>query len=130
MKTIKILVEKAKNFMFLAPFLAVDKKNEINLKPKGGLAGSLTGLTIGGIVSGLIKLALIIAAVIFFFMLVWGGIRWILSGGDKANTETARSQITNALIGLVIVFAAWAILQLIAVFFGVDIFRLELPKIQ
>lgn len=89
--------------------------------------GTLTKLTFPTIVSGLIRGALVVAAVVFFFILVIGGIRWIASGGDKAATEGARNQITAALVGLVIVFAAWAIVQLIQVFFGVDIFNLSLP---
>jgi hypothetical protein len=89
--------------------------------------GSLTTLTLPAIISGLIRGALVVAAIVFFFILVIGGIRWIMSGGDKAATEGARSQITAALVGLVIVFAAWAIVQLIQVFFGINIFQLTLP---
>jgi hypothetical protein len=64
-------------------------------------------------------------------MLIIGGVRWITSGGDKAATEAARGQITAALVGLVIVFAAWAILQLIELFFGVDILGgLEVISVQ
>lgn len=103
----------------------------INLKDLGAQGnedfGSLTTLTLPGIISGLIRGALVVAAVVFFFILVIGGIRWIASGGDKAATEGARNQITAALVGLVIVFAAWAILELIRVFFGVNIFNLSLP---
>ena len=58
-------------------------------------------------------MVLVIAAIVFFFILVMGGVRWITSGGDKGKTEAARNQITAALVGLVIVFAAWAIIQLI-----------------
>jgi len=94
---------------------------DINLSPTTGLAADLTGLQVAGIVRGAINLVLIVAAVIFFFMLVIGGIKWITSGGDKANTEGARNQITAALVGLVIVFAAWAIIQLVQTFFGIDI---------
>jgi len=89
--------------------------------PTTGNLNRLATLTIPGIISGLISLVLIIAAIVFFFILVIGGIRWITSGGDKANTESARNQITAALVGLVIVFAAWAIIQLIQVFFGINI---------
>lgn len=87
-----------------------------------------TGLTIEGIVSGFIKLVLVVAGLAFFFILVLGGVHWILSGGDKAKTEGARNQITAALVGLVIVFSAWAILQLIKTFFGVDLFQLSIPS--
>jgi len=95
----------------------------INLKP-GGDWSELGNLSFAAIISGLIKLVLVIAAVVFFFMLVIGGIKWIASGGDKAQTEGARNQITAALVGLVIVFAAWAIVGLINAFFKVDIFNL------
>jgi hypothetical protein len=108
---------------------AVLAAEDISLKP-GGQFSALGDLTIGGIVSGGIRLVLVIAAIVFFFILVVGGIRWIVSGGDKAQTETARNQITAALVGLVIVFAAWAIVQLINVFFGINIFELSLPSAQ
>lgn len=108
----------------LLSFLAQGDK--IKLQP-GGQFSALQDLTIGGIVAGLIRLILVITALVFFFILVIGGIRWIASGGDKAQTEAARGQITAALVGLVIVFAAWAIVQLINTFFGINIFELTLP---
>lgn len=101
--------------------LSVVYAETINLTGLPGLAGSLENITISGIIRGLIQLLIVIAAVVFFFILVIGGIRWIMSGGDKANTEAARNQITAALVGLVIVFAAWAILTLIDAFFGTTI---------
>jgi hypothetical protein len=113
------------NLLFSTAVLAAE--DTISLEPTGKFY-KLGELTIGGIVSAAIRLVLIIAALAFFFILVIGGIRWIASGGDKANTETARNQITAALVGLVIVFSAWAILQLIKAFFGVDILELTLPS--
>jgi len=76
---------------------------------------------IGKLLSALIGLIFIVAAIIFFFMLVIGGIQWMLSGGDKQATESARGRITAALIGLIIVFAAWAITKLIEQFLGITI---------
>jgi hypothetical protein len=103
--------------------------DKIDLKPgQGSDFEALGGLTLPSIVSGLIRGALVVAAIVFFFILVIGGIKWIASGGDKAATEGARNQITAALIGLVIVFAAWAIVALINTFFGVNIFSLTLPS--
>jgi len=90
---------------------------------------TLTGMNISTIVSGGIRLVLVIAALLFFFMLVFGGIQWIVSGGDKAGSENARKKITNALIGLAIVFAAWAIVSLINALFGIDIFNLQVPTL-
>lgn len=103
---------------------------QINLQPPQGTQfAPLGGLTIPGIISALIRLTVVIAAVVFFFILVIGGIKWIASGGDKAQTESARNQITAALVGLVIVFAAWAIVALINTFFHIDIFSLAIPAV-
>lgn len=82
---------------------------------------NLVNISAGDIVQYGIQLILVLAAVIFFFILVTGGIRWITSGGDKGQTEAARAQITAAFIGLVVVFAAWAILGLVGTFFGVNL---------
>ena len=103
---------------------------KIELKKDVGEFSKLTTLDVPGIISGLIRMTLVVAAVVFFFILVIGGIKWIASGGDKGQTESARNQITAALVGLVIVFAAWAILALIKTFFGVDIFSLSIPQLQ
>jgi hypothetical protein len=101
--------------------LLAQTENSFNLQP-GGIAANVQGITVTQIVSAALLLILVVAAVLFFFMLVIGGVRWIASGGDKAQTEAARNQITAALIGLVIVFAAWAITNLIEIFFGINLF--------
>lgn len=102
----------------------------VNLKPDKGIAGSAANIEAGNLVSGFLQLILTGAAIIFFFMLVIGGVKWIMSGGDKAHTEGARNQITAALVGLVIVFSAWAIASLVKAFFGVDIFNLTIESIN
>ena len=126
MKKLTSLVGAATLLVNYAGIAYADAGNTINLKP--GTFGGAEALTIPGLISGLLKLILVIAAVAFFFMLVIGGIQWIVSGGDKAGTEAARGRITAALIGLVVVFAAWAIVTLVNTFFGVDIFSLTIPK--
>jgi hypothetical protein len=101
----------------------------VNIMP-GGQFANLGDITLASIISAVIVLVLVVAALIFFFMLVLGGIKYITSGGDKGQTEAARGQITAALIGLVIVFAAWAIINLINLFFGVNILGLDVPSAQ
>src|SRR3990167_7455887 len=102
--------------------LIAQESTLFNLKTGTEKLTVIEGLTVPQLISGLITMALAIAAIVFFFMLVIGGVKWIMSGGDKASTEGARNQITAALIGLVIVFSAWAISQLLGTFFGVSIF--------
>lgn len=76
---------------------------------------------VGTLISGAIGAAFFIAAVLVFAYLVWGGIQWITAGGDKANIEAARGRITNALVGMAVIAAAWAILLLLQYFFGFDL---------
>jgi len=108
------------------PVLIADK---INISPTGDFS-SLANISVGGIVSAGVTLILIIAALISFVFLILGGIRWMTSGGDKEGTAKAQSTITSALIGLVIVFSAWAIIKLLQTFFGLpNIFEFNIPQI-
>lgn len=76
---------------------------------------------IGPFVTNIIEVIMILAAIASLVYLFWGGLEWIISGGDKAGTEKAKSKITDAVIGLVIVFSAWAIFQLLQTFLGFSI---------
>lgn len=104
-------------------------ESSIKLNENLGSFQAASSFTVQGIVSGFISLVLVVAGLVFFFILVIGGIHWILSGGDKAKTEAARNQITAALVGLVIVFSAWAIINLIYTFFGIDLTNLKLQSV-
>ncbi len=85
---------------------------------------------VGQLVSAAVGTLLIIAALLAFFYLIMGGIQWITSGGDKAGMEAARNKITHAIVGLIIVGAAWAIMLLVQNFLGVSIIggTLNFPK--
>ena len=61
-----------------------------------------------------------ISAIACFVYLIWGGINMITSSGETAKKEKARNQIVFALIGLLIVGAAFAIWRLILHIVGVD----------
>lgn len=115
--------------MLLLPQLAVYAQ-DVPLDQPGQGFEDLANLTVPGIISGAINLALVVVALVFFAMLIWGGLRWITSRGDKTEVENARNQITNALIGLAIVFVAWAIITLINNLFGVNLFNLSIPSFQ
>lgn len=85
---------------------------------------------VGQLISAGVGTLLIIAALLAFFYLILGGIQWITSGGDKAGMEAARNKITHAIVGLIIVGAAWAIMLLVQNFLGVSIIggTLSFPK--
>lgn len=107
---------------------AVWAQQQIDIRPKGEFAG-LEQFTIPKVVETILKVILVVAAIVSFIYLVIGGIKWITSGGDKEGTQKAQGTITAALIGLVIVFAAWALIRLLESFFGIKIFTLTIPSI-
>jgi hypothetical protein len=88
------------------------------------------GTVLGKLISGLLGALLVAGFLLAFMMLLLSGIQWITSGGDKQALEKARNGITNALIGLVIVAAAWAIMTFVGNFFGIDIKALTIPSIS
>lgn len=62
-------------------------------------------------------------------MLTTGAISWIASGGDKQSLETAKSKITNALVGIIILFSAFAVVKFIESFFGISILTLDIDAL-
>jgi ABC-type amino acid transport system permease subunit len=111
--------------------------NDKSLDPcKGSTTGTLLGAacagqgkSLGQIIGFVVTIAFVIAVLVALLFLVWGGVKWITSGGDKAGVETARNQIIAAIIGLIIVFLAFFILNLILGLFGLSLFNLELPTL-
>lgn len=87
----------------------------------GSTTGEVVGRQLNKILSGIIGFLTIVAALWFFIQFILAGFAWISAGGDKAAIETARNKITNALIGLIIVAAAWVIIGVLGTIFGIDI---------
>lgn len=103
-----------------------EAKPEIT-NPVLGNLGQKTGISFfQDLIPGLIGLALVGGTLIFFFMLIMGAIQWITGGGDKQALEGARGKITNAIIGIVILFSIFAVLSLIETFFDIHIMTLDI----
>ncbi|MCL5797168.1 MAG: hypothetical protein M1366_00015 [Patescibacteria group bacterium] len=81
----------------------------------------------GKLIGGIIGLILVVSALAAFIFLIWGGFGWITSGGDKAGVEAAQHRIQAALLGLFIVFAAWAIMLVAGQFLGFNLQNLSIP---
>lgn len=73
--------------------------------------------------NNLISLIYIVASVVFIFMILWGALEWLTSGGDKEKVSNAQRKITNAFIGIVLFAIAFAILQVLGIFTGFSFFR-------
>ena len=84
---------------------------------------------LGSIVTSLIKYLFPFAGLLLLLYLIVGGFQIMLSRGDPKAMQSAQGKITNALIGFVVVFAAYWIVQLLASILGLgkigEIFNLN-----
>lgn len=72
----------------------------------------------------------ILAALVALFYLLWGGFKWITSGGDSKSVDAARSHIIAAIIGLVIIFLSYFIINVVLYFFtGKTLQNITLPRL-
>lgn len=98
------------------------------------ISSNLSGLEgsefLGKLLSGVVGMIMVVGGIIFVFMIVWGGIKYVTSEGDKAQTEAARKTITNALIGIVVVFALYAIINIVSCFFGLSFLGFEIGELN
>lgn len=95
-----------------------------------GTNESLTGLTFfQRLIPSLLGVAFIVGALIFVFNLVIGAIQWISSGGEKEAVGQSRKRISNALIGLVVLLAVFAIIKIIELFFNIKILTLDIDAL-
>lgn len=88
--------------------------------PLGGKFG-----TVGEIISALLTPIFALAAMLALLFLIWGGIRYMMSRGDPKAVDAARSTITSAVIGLLIVLLSATIFFIISTVFKIKIFGFE-----
>jgi ABC-type Fe3+ transport system permease subunit len=65
----------------------------------------------GSIFTTVVNVLLFIIGAICVIMLIWGGIRYTTSAGNAASVTAAKNTIMYAIIGLVIAFLAFAIVN-------------------
>lgn len=84
--------------------------------PSGGLF--TTGQNV--IATGL-NVLFVGAIVLSIFSFIWGGTSWIMAGGKKEQLEKARARLTYGVVGLVLVFLSFLIVQFFGDFFGIKL---------
>lgn len=87
--------------------------------PNGEQAATLKDLE--AVFSRIVIAAVQLALVVFFLMLLYGGFKYLTSGGDSKATEMAQKTLTSAILGIVLLIGIWLILRFITDFTGVDV---------
>lgn len=98
-----------------------------NLSDRIGLGG---GTFVSDLLRTGLTIILIVGTLFFVVQLLTGGVDWIRSGGDKTQLEAARGKLFGAILGIVLLFAAFAIITLISNIFGVSILQLNIPTLE
>lgn len=85
-------------------------------------SGGQGGTIVGGIIGGGLGLVIILGAILAIIALMVGAVRWITSGGDKTKLQQAQEQITQGIVGLIVLASIWAIITLVFTFTGLGDF--------
>jgi hypothetical protein len=79
----------------------------------------------GDLISVIVRNVMMIAGVISLFFLVMGGFSVIMAagGGDSKKMESGKKTMTSAVIGLLLIFLSFWIVQIIGAITGINIFN-------
>lgn len=89
------------------------------LDAKGtGTADNIDPTGSDGIVNQVVNFILWAVGIIAVVMLIWGGIRYMTSGGDSNKLTSAKNTIIYAVIGLIVAIFAYAIVAFVNGTFG------------
>lgn len=78
---------------------------------------------IGSLVTIILNNSLTIASIILFGLIIFGGVSYIASAGDGDQKKITATQetITSAIIGFLVIFVSYFIIQIIQVITGLTI---------
>lgn len=79
-----------------------------------------SNLTIGSLINKIIPYLFFGAGIALLLFIILGGLGLMTSGGDPKKVQAAQSKITSALIGFLIIFSAYWIVQLVYKLLGVQ----------
>ena len=91
-----------------------DGANSAQGKDQQGDASSLFGTDgQGGIFRTITNVLLFLIGAISVIMLIVGGIRYVVSGGDSSAVQNAKNTILYAIVGIVVAILAYAVVNFV-----------------
>lgn len=113
----KIVAAATSGITYLFVTVSVFAQNQGLKAPGGSLAANTK---VEAIPQYIVNMMFLIAAFLAVAYLMFGGIKWITSRGDKIAVEAARKHIVAAVIGLVIVAGSFFALNVVFRLLGAD----------
>jgi len=89
----------------------INAKNEV--VETAALGADYEPATPQDIIVNIIRIALSLLSIIFIILIIVSGYQWMTAGGNSTAIDAAKKRIINAVIGLVIVIAAFAITEFV-----------------
>lgn len=80
---------------------------------------------IGGLINNVLPNIYVAAGLLLFFMIVIGGFTIIMNANDSHKMEEGKKTITTAIIGLLVLFGSYWMIQIIQVVTGVAILNVK-----
>jgi hypothetical protein len=95
---------------------------------------SLTGFTenesIWHLIANLFDLAYTLAGPLALIFIILGGFKYIMAGGDRQKAGQARQTVKHALLGLVVIFISFLLVQEVFAALSVDTSRFSLGGME
>lgn len=104
---LKILLVFSFIFFPLASFAVDTGLNEA--ANAAGLSTNAAARDIPGRIGDIISTILGLVGIIFLILMIYGGLMWMTASGSEEQVGKAKKIITSAVIGMIIVFSAYAI---------------------
>ena len=79
--------------------------------------------SLGDVVSALLPYIFAFAGLASFAFIIWAGFEFLMSQGNPKHIESARNKLIQALVGFLIIFASYWIIQIIETIFDVSILK-------
>jgi len=98
-------------FVPTSAFAETDLQGGIDAARPSGAAGQTTLFGDGSIFNTIVNILLFLIGAISVIMLIIGGIRYTISAGDSGNVTAAKNTIMYAIIGLIVAFLAFAVVN-------------------
>ncbi|MCL4386828.1 hypothetical protein M1307_00340 [Patescibacteria group bacterium] len=92
-----------------------------NIEAPGGIPMGGTN-ALPKVVGGLVMALYLVAIFFSLIMLIWGGLNYTMSAGNKEKLQNAKDKIKFALIGLVVALLAYPLVTIFLKMFGLTLF--------
>lgn len=105
--------------------LTVDKLKSINplivFQGNQDLINDSGSLSVSGLINRALSFIFPLAGLLLFLMLVWGGFEMLTGAASKKNMDAGKERIMAAIIGFLLLFASYWIVQIVEYITGVQI---------